>query len=374
MWRFGERRFGWIGWSLTALAAIAVGPFAVAWSGLYSVAATKGHWVVVERFLEFGMRNSVATHSLGIVAPPLDDPDMVRLGASHFHAGCAYCHGAPGTPISPVAAQMLPAPPDLSGSNFKWKDRELFWIVQNGMKYTGMPGWVATQRHDEIWTVVAFLKRLPHLDPRAYRDLALGPVQIVAQTGRQMATAESNADALGACARFHGAEGQPPASRLVPVLHGQSAEFLLGALQAYAAGARQSGIMQPVASDLQPEAMQRLSRYYAGLQAPRGRPALSASDGAITAGKVLAENGQPENEIPACVACHIGNILPAYPRLAGQSGRYMAGQLRVWKSGANAASGPAEIMAPIARRLSEQQIDDVSAYFASLAPQLPASP
>ena len=124
-----------------------------------------------------------------------------------------------------------------------WKDQELFWIVRHGIKYTGMPGWVALERDDEVWAVVAFLKRIPSLDAERYRALALGGVRIVGQTGEKLATVESNPQGAGACARCHGAEGSGPESALVPVLHGQPTEFLMAALQQYANGGRRSGIM-----------------------------------------------------------------------------------------------------------------------------------
>ena len=126
---------------------------------------------IVDWFLAFGMRNSVELRAMAITPPPLDNPDLVRLGAGHFHGGCAFCHGAPGIPVSPIARHMLPSPPDLTTSMRPWTDEELFWIVQHGIKYTGMPGWVALEREDEIWAVVAFLKRMPSIDaeqlPRA---------------------------------------------------------------------------------------------------------------------------------------------------------------------------------------------------------------
>src|SRR5687767_4296460 len=98
------------------LGVLALLGFLLAWSGLYSIAASRGHWAVVERFLTFGMRNSVETHAIGIEVPPLDSADLSTLGAAHFHSGCAYCHGAPGVPISPIARGMLPPPPDLATS------------------------------------------------------------------------------------------------------------------------------------------------------------------------------------------------------------------------------------------------------------------
>lgn len=209
--------------SMAGTAALMGGVFVFAWSGLYDIAASGGHWKIVERFLEFGMRNSVKTGAAGIQAPQLDNPDLIRLGAAHFHRGCAFCHGAPGMPVNPIAKQMLPSPPDLSVSMRPWKERELFWIVKHGFKYTGMPGWVALEREDEIWAVVAFLTRLPTLDAQGYRDLALGEVRVVPRSGSELATSESNPEAVSACARCHGGEGERPKCNLVSELLGQPA-------------------------------------------------------------------------------------------------------------------------------------------------------
>ena len=166
------------GWLVSGVAGLAVAVFLLAWSGIYNVAASTGHWAVVDWFLAFGMRNSVELRANAITAPALENPDLVRLGAAHFHGGCAFCHGAPGIPVSPIARQMLPSPPHLATSMRPWTDEELFWIVQHGIKYTGMPGWVALERTDEVWAIVAFLKRLPQLDAESYRGLALGSVEL----------------------------------------------------------------------------------------------------------------------------------------------------------------------------------------------------
>ncbi len=350
------------------LAVLGTAGLLFAWSGLYSVAASRGHWPVVEWFLAFGMRQSVETHIIGIKAPLLDDPDLVRLGAGHFHAGCAYCHGSPGTPISPIAKQMLPSPPELSKAANDWEPKELFWIVKHGLKYTGMPGWVALERDDEVWAVVAFLRKLPSLDVTSYRNLALGGVSLAAQSGLEIATAQSAYEVVGACARCHGAEGQGPLSSRVPVLHGQTAEYLALALNSYAAGRRKSGIMQPVASDLTGDEVRKVAAYYAGLTAPTtAKPKLEVDAAAVEKGRALAVDGVSAAGIPPCLACHAPQALATYPRLAGQHADYMANQLRLWKQGLKAGTDNAAIMAPIAQRLSDRQIDEVSAYFNSVA-------
>jgi cytochrome c553 len=250
-------------------AATVFGALAFAWSGLGDIAARKGHWPFVERFLDFGMRHAVERHARGIEVPNLDDPNMVRLGAAHFHRGCAFCHGAPGIPVNPIAKHMLPPPPELAVTMRPWQPNDLFWIVKNGFKYTGMPGWVAIEREDEIWAVVAFLTRIQKLNAEAYRDLALGNVRLPEQSGSELATLDANPTASGACARCHGDKGQLPLSELVPVLHGQPADYLLASLKAYAEGRRRSGIMQPLAADLRPEDMRELAEYYAGLVPPQ---------------------------------------------------------------------------------------------------------
>jgi cytochrome c553 len=351
---------------LALAAALPVLGFLFLWSGLYSVAASRGHWAIMEWVLTFAMRNSVKTHALAITAPPLDRADLVALGAAHFHSGCAYCHGAPGVPISPIAGGMLPPPPDLAVQMRPWRDRELFWIVKNGIKYTGMPAWAAQQRDDEVWALVAFLRRLPALDARRYRDLALGEVQVEPQSGRDVATRETASAAVGACARCHGAEGSAPPSALVPVLHGQPAEFLMAALDAYVGGRRASGIMQPVATDITPQERERVAGYYAALRPLP--PRSDITDAAVIArGRAIAETGDAGAGIPACAGCHGADALKIYPRLAGQNRPYMINRLSLWKGGLPAITETEAIMAPVARALSARQVEDVAAYYASLA-------
>jgi cytochrome c553 len=353
--------------SMTGMAAVVGGVTLFAWSGLYDIAASGGHWQIVETFLEFGMRNSVKTNAAGIEAPQLDNPDLIRLGAGHFHRGCAFCHGAPGMPVNPIAKQMLPSPPDLSVSMRPWTEPELFWIVKHGFKYTGMPGWVAIERDDEIWAVVAFLECLPTLDAESYRELALGEVRVAPRSGSELATSESNPEAVSACARCHGGEGERPMSNRVPVLHGQPADYLFSALKAYAEGKRRSGIMQPLAADLRVEDIQNLADYYAGLAPPREEPS-TADPALVESGRKLVFEGTPDAGIPPCMACH-GNPGGDTPRLAGQHATYMAGQLRLWKAGHVPATTGATAMAPIAQRLSDDQIDAVTTYIATLPPE-----
>jgi cytochrome c553 len=360
-------RARWIVYGLIGLAvAVPLAAVLMAWSGVYNVAASSGHLRITDMFLRFGMENSVEARAPDVQPPALDNPDLIRLGAGHFHSGCAYCHGAPGIAIPAVAGSMLPPPPELTGRVGEWTDQELFWIVKHGIKYAGMPAWPVQQRDDEVWTLVAFLRALPGLDAAGYRALAFGDLRLEPPTGAELATGQAVTDPASACARCHGAEDRLPASGLVPRLHGQPAEMLLAALEAYAKGDRKSGIMQQIAAELNPDARGKVAAYYAGLAPPAAQTVAPNGSVLVERGRNLAMQGDPAARIPACESCHGAKGLPAYPRLAGQNAPYIAGQLRLWQREHRSSTALNAIMEPIARRLSEHQINEVAAYYASI--------
>ena len=183
------------------------------------------------------------------------------------------------------------------------------------------------------------------------------------QSGAELATVESNPKASGACARCHGDKAQLPLSNLVPVLHGQPADYLLASLKAYAEGKRRSGIMQPLAADLRPEDMRELADYYAGLPPPQLQS--KNSDAALVErGRKLAVEGRSHAGVLPCATCH--NNVGHYPRLEGQYAVYMAGQLRLWKAGIGPSTDGGATMMAIAQKLSDEDIKAVTSYFETL--------
>ncbi len=154
----------------------------------------------------------------------------------------------------------------------------------------------------------------------------------------------------------------------MPVLHGQPAAFLQAALGAYANGTRHSGIMQPVATDLPENAMAALARYYSQLPPPH-RPAATASSESVERGRRLAIDGKPADGIPPCAVCHGADALDTFPRLAAQNAAYMAARLRHLKNGIDPNSDAAAIMMPIARAMSDREIEDAVAYYSAQTPE-----
>lgn len=331
-------------------------------SGVVSIKASSGHFAITDWFLHFAMRRSVKTHALGVELPPLDDDRLVLEGAGHYETGCRWCHGIPDDPLPRVPQAMTPPPPALPPKVVEWTPEQLFYIVKHGVKFTGMPAWPTQRRDDEVHAMVAFLLELPKIDADAYRRLVFGD-----------ATAAPAPDAPAAaiaCARCHGRDGNGRDGAF-PRLAGQRERYLRNALRAYARGERHSGVMQPIAAALRPPERRQLAAYYA-LLPPRAVDAAAPADAeAIARGRRIATGGVPARRVPACAECHGPGVEPrnhAYPRLAGQPARYLRLNLELFKTGNRGGSGYAHLMQEVAPKLSDAEIRDVAAYYASLPP------
>ncbi|TCR00555.1 c-type cytochrome [Neorhizobium sp. JUb45] len=327
---------------------------AFGWSGLMSVRASTGHWAITDWFLHWVMRNSVSVRAVAPdKAPPLDDPALIPTAAGHFETGCAICHGSPaqGRPDSVMA--MLPPPPDLKTVVPEWSDGELFEIVKHGVRFTGMPAWPTQSRDDEIWSMVAFLKKLPEMNAQDYiKASGLHGIGHAGEVSPLPITCES----------CH-AESKLNDGSYIPRLAGQSETYLLNALKAYTAEGRPSGIMQVAVGTFPAESLPELAAYYAG-QTPAAREAAAQDPALIEKGKMLAEVGRVSDKVPACLSCHDkAGANPAYPKLSGQNSAYLRQQLALFQAGTRGGSSYGHLMVDAAKGFAQDDIDALSAYF-----------
>lgn len=355
------------------LGVLAAGAAALVVSGIVPIKASDGHWGLTTVFMEFAMKRSIATHTIGGEPLDLDDPALVAKGAAHYHTGCLPCHGRPGAAyFSNVARKMTPPPPYLPPKIREWEPDELFYLVKHGVKFTGMPAFPSQVRDDEVRAVVAFLLKLPDLDADAYERLAHGEARPrgVEEAPPDPAGTDPTLERLVAgCARCHGEDGRGRGLGAFPRLAGQHRPYLENALEAYARGDRHSGIMEPIAAGLSPEARARLAAHYAGLPAAGGpAPADVPDPAAVARGERIATLGIPERGVPSCRDCHGPGTRhnPAYPGLPGQHARYLALQLELFQRGQRGGSPFAHLMHEVAPRLGAEEIRDVAAYYSSL--------
>ena len=140
---------------------------------VYNVAATSPNWPMTAWLMENARTRSIKAQAAAIQVPPgLDDPTKVLIGVTHYAAHCAVCHGAPGVPRGDIGRGLYPEPPDLAKSAPLYTPGELFWIVQHGIKMTGMPAW-SDHSDDELWATVAFVKKLPGMSEQEYGSLVI---------------------------------------------------------------------------------------------------------------------------------------------------------------------------------------------------------
>jgi len=345
-------------WILAGLGLVVLGVVAVL-SGVAPIAASSGHWAITEWVLHTTMRRTVAARTLGNEVPvDLEDPALVMRGAGHFERGCRPCHGAPGQAMPLIMQQAEPPPPRLDEPKPGWEPAELFWVIKHGLKFTGMPAWPSQKRDDEVWAMVAFLQAFPELDGAGYRALVHDD---------QSAPDEAPAFVVERCQGCHGASGQGRPPDAFPKLAGQSEPYLRKALDDYAAGLRHSGIMQPVAVATTPAERARAAAFYASLEPMK--PSGSTSD--TSHGETIARKGDVQRKVGACASCHGPSEHehdPLHPRLDGQSERFLASQLRLFRDGRRQRERAATMSLVMRHGLEDQQIDAVAAYYARRNP------
>ncbi len=85
-------------------------------------------------------------------------------GFEHYKSTCLHCHGAPDAPRESWANYMLPMPPHLQEEDTQqMPDGQLFYIIGNGIRMTGMPAFSPTHSQKDIWNMVAFVRELDKL-------------------------------------------------------------------------------------------------------------------------------------------------------------------------------------------------------------------
>jgi mono/diheme cytochrome c family protein len=160
-----------------------IGAAAFFFGGFFSVAANHPDPYIVNWALVQVRKASITRHATDQPPGSLDDPAMVREGArAYFQRGCANCHGGPGVEPADFSAGLNPQP-NLKKVINVLPPLELFWVIKNGIKMTGMPSFGASDPpmpDQEIWSMVAFLKKLPSVSDEDFKAWSAGPPIVTA--------------------------------------------------------------------------------------------------------------------------------------------------------------------------------------------------
>ena len=163
--------------SLFTLVMIAIGTWVFLQSGFFPIAATSKPDPLDE--IAPQMRDkAIARHARSITTlPGTGGPESIRRGLVHYRENCMPCHGAPDGSAAEFSAGLNPGPPPLDEEHVqKRPDGELFWIVKNGIRMTGMPAFSLNHKDDEIADIVRFVRHLPQLSDEEKALLAAPPI------------------------------------------------------------------------------------------------------------------------------------------------------------------------------------------------------
>jgi mono/diheme cytochrome c family protein len=151
---------------LILLMAVVLAVGFVAYSLLHNGVSAKATPSAIEVMMARKARHmALPNEARSLVNPVAASEENLRDARLHFADHCAICHGNDGSCDTMMGSGLYPKPPDLRlAETQKLSDGELFWIIENGVRFTGMPAF--STRHsspEDSWKLVLFIRHLPQL-------------------------------------------------------------------------------------------------------------------------------------------------------------------------------------------------------------------
>ncbi|WP_291272303.1 c-type cytochrome [Geothrix sp.] len=136
----------------------------IAWIIVHGVSA-RDQPTAVEALLARSLRHAAIPRSdRALVNPVPFNEAALEGGRMHWADHCALCHGNDGKGNTEIGRNLFPKAPDMTTSvTQNLSDGELFSIIKNGVRLTGMPAWGASSHaeDDQTWKLVHFIRHLP---------------------------------------------------------------------------------------------------------------------------------------------------------------------------------------------------------------------
>ena len=163
---------------LVAAAGTAIVLIVVAFLRLNGL-STRSQPTAIERVLaRVARRWAVPRGARNAVNPVTFSADVWAESRAHFADHCASCHGNDGRGQTELGRNLYPKTPDMRRDDTQGlTDGELYWIIENGVRLTGMPAWGTGGADDlDTWKLVHFIRRLNDLTPEQLKEMeALNP-------------------------------------------------------------------------------------------------------------------------------------------------------------------------------------------------------
>ena len=119
-----------------------------------------------EATLARAFRSLAGRRLRGLHNPVADAKEVLGEGRAHFAHHCAQCHANDGSGQTEMGTHLYPRAPDMRlPATQELTDGELFGVIENGVRFTGMPAWGdgSEQSRADSWKLVRFIRYLPRL-------------------------------------------------------------------------------------------------------------------------------------------------------------------------------------------------------------------
>ena len=130
---------------------------------------------IVEAFVARELRRlSIPQSAKDARNPFSESPELLADARAHFADHCTICHANNGSGQTTIGQNMYPKPPDMRlVQTQRLTDGEIYYIIHNGVRLTGMPAWGDADPHkdEDSWKLVLLIRHLPKLTPEEEKEM-----------------------------------------------------------------------------------------------------------------------------------------------------------------------------------------------------------
>ncbi len=129
----------------------------------------------IEAFVARRLRHLAVPRSARQAKNPIPaTPEVLAEARAHFADHCALCHGNDGSGQTEIGKNLYPKAPDMRQADTQaLSDGELFYIIHNGIRLTGMPAWGdnSPEEDQDSWKLVHFIRHLPKIGAEELEEM-----------------------------------------------------------------------------------------------------------------------------------------------------------------------------------------------------------
>jgi mono/diheme cytochrome c family protein len=158
---------------LSITAAGVAGSAAFGWVTIRRGFSARDNPSLVETYVAKTARSlSVPASERNARNPFAPTPEVLSEARAHFADHCAICHSNDGSGKTEIGQNLYPKTPDMRLPDTQnLTDGEIYYVIHNGIRLTGMPAWGTAEKDEDSWKLVAFIRHLPKVTPEELKEM-----------------------------------------------------------------------------------------------------------------------------------------------------------------------------------------------------------